>query len=108
MRVDQIDERCGVRDESVNLPRNIVAGSVAMCLFAPVPTLLLYASLVRESRNSGLLDDRRRGCRSRSFRGSSYSSDMSVARLFQRSVANEVNEIRLLASVVSPSDTVPH
>ena len=33
-------------------------------LFVPVPTLLLYASLVRVSRKSGLLNGRRRGCRS--------------------------------------------
>ena len=34
------------------------------CLFVPVPTLLLYASLVRVSRKSGLLNGRRRVCRS--------------------------------------------
>ncbi|KAH9986400.1 hypothetical protein BJV77DRAFT_1029464, partial [Russula vinacea] len=42
------------------------AGGVArICaVFAPVSTLLLCASLVRVSRKSGLLDDRRRGRRS--------------------------------------------
>ena len=135
-QTDFLDERCGVRVEPKD-PGN----AAGICAFVPVPTLLLYTSLVRVSsvsdhdqvipspcmygqyREAESLSypvpflhhpyprlnrpchrtcpyrraappqisdiekvwvvDRRRGCRGRSFRSSSYS-----ARLFQRSVTN--------------------
>ena len=56
---------CGQgRAESVNLPPDICSWAARpgfVRLFAPVSTLLPYASLVRVSIKSGLLDDRRRG-----------------------------------------------
>ena len=74
-------------------------------------TLLLYASLVRVSRKSGLLDDRRRGCRGRSFRVIvTNSSGMCAAKLSKVSgkcqVAPEANKVRILASLISPADTI--
>ena len=62
----------------------------------------------------------RLGCRmigtedvGRSFRSSekpvtTHQGGMCATRLFQTSVANEVNKIRSLASAISPADTIPH
>ena len=67
-QTDFLNEGCGVRVEPkvLTYPWNFVAGGAArICaVFAPVSTLLPYVSLVRVSRKSGLLDDRRQGCRS--------------------------------------------
>jgi hypothetical protein len=77
-----------------------------------------YPRNVVASRKSGLLDDRRRGRRSVISKPgqaellTTHQSDMCAAGRFQRSVTNaklpEVNKIRLLASAISPTDTIPY
>ena len=76
-----------------------------------------HASFVRESRKSGLLDDRRRGRRSviselgeasynRPRWHVCYEAFSKVSGKCQ--IAPEVNKIRPLASAISPADTIPH
>ena len=117
-QTDFLNEGCGVRVERkvLTYPRNFVAGGAAR-IYAPVSTLLPYASLVRVSRKSVLLDDRRRGRRSviLELGEASYNPprwhvccDAFSKVSGKCQVAPEVNKIRPLASAISPADTIPH
>ena len=70
-----------------------------------MPTLLLCALLVRVSRKSAVLDDRRRA---EDVGVGLFGARVTVVARVSVQVTPEVNEIRLLASAIFPSDTVPH
>ena len=107
------------RAESVNLPPELYSGRRGqdLCVYLRQSTLLPYASLVRVSRKSVLLDDRRRGRRSviLELGEASYNPprwhvccDAFSKVSGKCQVAPEVNKIRPLASAISPADTIPH
>ena len=86
-------------------PRNVVPGPGVARTCAPdvttVSSFSLYASLIRVSRKSGWLNDRRRV---------THQGDMCAAKAFSK-VSDKCQvspEVRLLASVISPADTIPH
>ena len=111
------NEGCGVRVEPkvLTYPRNVVAGGVARICASIRASADITVSLIWVSRKSGLSDDRRRGRRSVVSEKPSYSNlprwhvcCEAFSKVSDKcQVAPEVSMIRLLASAISPAETIP-
>jgi hypothetical protein len=97
-QTDFLDEGCGVRVEPKD-PRERCSGRLGFVrLFVPVPTHLYEC---RESLGCWMIGAEDVGV-------GLFGARVTVVACVSVQVTPEVNEIRLLASAISPSDTVPH